>query len=118
MQRRKNNFSSSMSDIAFLLLLFFLILLIVSPQLFDNTDLPESNQGAQTSIEGPSLFIDSMGKIYLEGRPIDFEEIPLGAKVAIYSAEATSYGAIAPLIEYLRQNSVKTIQCLVRPNNE
>lgn len=118
MRRRKNNFNSSMSDIAFLLLLFFLILIIASPQIFDNSNLPKSNQGEKIVLEGSPLYIDKEGFLYLEDKKIDFAEIPLSEKMAIYSDKSTAYAMIAPLIDYLKQNSVKSIQFLVRQANE
>ncbi|MCK9482652.1 MAG: biopolymer transporter ExbD [Bacteroidia bacterium] len=107
-----------MSDIAFLLLLFFLIILIASPQLFENSNLPQSSQGEKASIEGHSLFIDKEGTLYLDKAQINFEEIPLSEKIAVYSDKTTPFEVIFPLINYLKQNSVTTIQLLVRQANE
>ena len=113
MRRKRNNISSSMTDIAFLLLLFFLLLAITSTMLPTPIEIPETAWNQTFQEQGVQLFVTAEGLIWHENTIISLPHIPQSDIISIYADKKTPYASIEPLIAHLQQNGTQVIHCLV-----
>jgi biopolymer transport protein ExbD len=113
MRKKKNNISSSMTDIAFLLLLFFLLLAITSTMLPTPIEISNASWTQTYQEKGIQLFVTEVGEIWYENNITTLSHIPQSEIVSIYADKKTPYNKIAPLIEHLQKNGTQVIHCLV-----
>ncbi len=113
MKRKRNNISSSMTDIAFLLLLFFLLLAITSTMLPTPIEVPETAWNQTFQEQGLQLFVTAEGSVWYENQVTSLPYLPQSDIVSIYADKKTPYAAIEPLIVHLQHNGTHIIHCLV-----
>ena len=113
MKRRALRTNSAMTDIAFLLLLFFLIFAITSLTTPIPIDVADTSWNTPYGEQGMLLVVNSEGKLFLEGNPIELGEIPHSDVVSLLSDRETPFSAMAPIIGQLGLLGVETIHCIV-----
>ncbi len=111
--RRRHLPPSALTDIAFLLLLFFLILSITTRQLPVDVDPALTTETEQGWEELPLLLMSREGELYLQGKKISLEDIPSENAYSLMADRGTRFSAMYPLIEYLREQEVTTLHCVV-----
>lgn len=113
MKTRALRTNTAMTDIAFLLLLFFLIFAITSLTIPIPVDPADTVWNAPYKAQGMLLTVDSEGRLFLEGNPIELGQIPLSDSVSLLSDRETPFSAIAPIIGQLGLLGFETIHCIV-----
>ncbi len=102
-----------MTDIAFLLLLFFLIFAITSLTTPTPIDAAGTDWNTPFDEQGLLLIVNSEGRLFLQGNPIELGEIPHSEVISLLSDKDTPFSVIAPIIDQLRLLGVATIHCIV-----
>jgi biopolymer transport protein ExbD len=115
MRRRRHVFpSSSMSDIAFLLLLFFLILAITSRTTPVAITTPNAPTWEEVREEYATIYVSKEGALYLGNTPLDLTTTTLPSEICLLADKETPFALIQPVLEFLKNQHVTTIHCLVQ----
>ncbi len=68
--------TASMADIAFLLIIFFMITAVYAVTKGPVFNMPKDDKGEAKAEEAVHIFIDATGRLQVDGKPMNLEDIP------------------------------------------
>ena len=117
----------SMSDVAFLLLIFIMLVSLINYRIEVNIDYPITQSASKVTAEkNLEIWIDTEGRIYLDGTPASFFDLEIkiidlhinapDTRVHIISDRYTPYNMVNNVLEVLQVLQYRVVSFVVKTN--